>query len=170
MSSKVCDIGGGLNDLEALSLAIEIEGRGRAFYEAAYQQATEAGQKELFMLLKTEEFHHMESFTKLQNDLKNSKNMSAEDQYDEESTRYVRALVAEQVFPKSENASGKIAELKIMNEILKTALQAEKDLVLLYDQLANCAKLDKAKKVFALLKIEEQNHVVLIREMLDGWA
>ncbi|SDL47863.1 Rubrerythrin [Dendrosporobacter quercicolus] len=50
------------------------------------------------------------------------------------------------------------------------AIQAEKDSILFYDELAAKAKFEDARKIFAVLKSEEQTHVVKLREMLEGWA
>jgi len=65
-----------------------------------------------------------------------------------------------------------VAELQTVwaCDILAVALQAEKDLVLFYDELERQAKFTDSKAAFALLKAEEQRHVVRIREMIDAWT
>jgi rubrerythrin len=159
------------SDLEGLRIATDIEARGREFYRQAYEQATKPEQRELFLWLMNEEIHHLEAFTNIFNQVKERKEAhSAEYLYDPESSRYLTVLAEGHVFPPTAQAKQKIAELKTVAAILQTALQAEKDSVLFYDELAASAKFPDARKIFAALKAEEQKHVVKVREMLDAWA
>jgi rubrerythrin len=159
------------SDLEGLRISIEIETRGREFYDQAYQQASQPAHKELFLLLKNEEIHHQEKFTQIYNVVKTRKEAHADDYlFDPDTSRYLTVIAEHHVFPKPADAARKIAELKSVQAILTTALQAEKDSVLFYDELAAHAKFDESRQIFAALKAEEQTHVVKIREMMDAWA
>jgi len=155
------------NDLEGLKIAIEIEKRGHAFYQQAYSQAQKEEHKELFLLLRDEETHHLAKFTsiceKVQKDESNA-------DFDEETSKYLSVLAANHVFPREEEAAKRIHELSTMDAILATAMQAEKDSILFYDELATKASCSDARKVFAALKAEEQQHVIKLREMMDAWA
>jgi rubrerythrin len=159
------------NDLEGLRIAIEIENRGKAFYCQAYEQATQQAHKDLFLLLMNEEIHHEKAFTDIFNKLKENKEAHSEDYlFDPEVSRYLTVLSEHHVFPAASAAKEKIAEFKSVADILQTALQAEKDSILFYDELARNSRFDDAKKVFQILKAEEQEHVVKIREMINAWA
>lgn len=159
------------SDLEGLRVAVEIEARGREFYRQASEQAKQPEHRELFQWLMGEELTHLERFTAIYNDINTRKEAHSEEYlYDPEISRYLTVIAEHHVFPKQEEAPAKIAELKSVSAILHTALQAEKDSVLFYDELAANAKFPDAKAIFKQLKAEEQAHVVTIREKLNQWA
>lgn len=159
------------SDLEGLRIAIEIEARGQLFYQQAYEKAQKDEHKETFLLLKNEEIHHQEKFVKIFNKINaDKKAVSAEYGFDPETSKYLSVLAEEHIFPKQSAIPAKLDELTTIDAILRMAIQAEKDSILFYDELANKAKFEDAKRIFASLKSEEQTHVVKLREMLEGWA
>lgn len=159
------------SDLEGLRVAIEIETRGKAFYHQAYEQAVHQEHKDLFLFLMNEETQHWDLFTQIFTAVSERKEAhSAEYLFDPETYRYLTVLAESHIFPPESQASGKIAELKSVKSILHTAMQAEKDSILFYDELSRNAKFPEARKIFARLKIEEQGHVVKIREMIEAWT
>ncbi|MDT8900873.1 ferritin family protein [Anaeroselena agilis] len=159
------------SDLEGVRIAMAMEARGRDFYQQAYQLTPNPTHKELFLWLKNEEIHHLTRFTALFEMLENRKEAhSAEYLFDTDTSRYLTVIAEEHVFPKPNDAGEQFAGLTSVQAILQAALQAEKDSVLFYDELAAKAKFPEARDVFRLLKGEEQAHVVKIREMVDAWA
>ncbi len=90
--------------------------------------------------------------------------------FDPETSRYLTVIAEEHVFPKPYDAGKHIAGLNSVQAVLEAAMQAEKDSVLFYDELATRAKFAEARDVFRLLKGEEQVHVVKLREMIEAWA
>ncbi|MDR3591337.1 MAG: ferritin family protein [Negativicutes bacterium] len=159
------------NDLEGLRIAVEIETRGREFYRQAYEHSAVKEEKDLFLWLMNEEIHHQTAFTNIFNKINETKEAhSAEYLFDPEVSRYLTVLAEHHVFPAGDKTKAVIAELKSIQAILALAMQAEKDSVLFYDELANNARFPDAKKIFGQLKAEEQSHVVRIREMIDAWA
>ncbi|BBB92815.1 MAG TPA: ferritin family protein [Methylomusa anaerophila] len=170
MEKNTCDSNRLFSDLEGLRISMDIEARGRDFYKQAYERAEKKEHKELFLLLMNDEIHHLEKFTRLYNQFKENK-AAYNDEYlfDADISRYLTVLAEAHIFPqdKSKNV---LPELKSMADILKSAIQDEKDSILFYDALSKCAKFEEAKQVFNVLKAEEQTHVVKLREMFDGWA
>lgn len=159
------------SDLEGLRIAMAIEERGRDFYQQAFERAKEDSHKELFCRLKNEEIIHFETFSKIFDEV-NKKKEAASDEYlfDAETSRYLTVLAEGHIFPTAENAAVKIAEATTIAEILQMAIQAEKDSILFYDELASKSKFEDAKKIFITLKAEEQTHVVKLRKILDSLA
>lgn len=155
------------NDLEGLKVAIQIEKRGHSFYQQAYIQAQKEEHKEIFLLLRDEETHHLEKFTQIYNKVQAGERNT---DFDEKTSKYLSVLASNHVFPETEEAAKKISELRTIDAILATAMQAEKDSILFYDELAAKAVNSDARKVFAALKTEEQQHVIKLREMIDAWA
>lgn len=159
------------SDLEGLRIAIEIEDRGREFYSEAYKQAEKPEHKDLFLLLRDEEVQHHATFSKILDAVTANKEAHSEEYlFDPDTSRYLTVLAEEHVFPPKATAAAKIAELKSVSAILSLAMQAEKDSILFYDELAKNAKFEDAKNIFKVLKEEEQTHVVKLREMIKAWA
>lgn len=159
------------SDLEGLRIAMAMEVRGRDFYEQAYEQSGNSAHRELFLWLKTEESQHLAKFTALFKTIEDRKEAhAAEYLYDQETSRYLAVIAEEHIFPKAYDAAKHVAGLTGIQAILQAAIQAEKDSVLFYDELANAAKFPEARETFSLLKSEEQSHVVKLREMIDAWA
>jgi rubrerythrin len=159
------------SDLEGLRIAMAMEARGRDFYQQAYQQAVSPTHKELFLWLKNEEIHHLERFTNLFKTLDARKEAHASEYlFDPETSRYLTVIAEEHVFPKPYDAAKHVSGLTSVQAILQAAMQAEKDSVLFYDELAAHAKFPEARDIFRLLKGEEQGHVVKLREIIDAWA
>ncbi|WP_378957089.1 ferritin family protein [Pelosinus sp. sgz500959] len=157
------------SDLEGLRIAMSIEAAGREFYQQACQQAKEESHKDLFRLLKREEISHYETFSEIFDQVKSNKEAGSDEYlFDEETSRYLTVLAEGHIFPIGEEAEVKIAEAATIVEILYMAVQAEKDSILFYDELASKSKFPEAKKIFTLLKAEEQTHVVKLRQILDA--
>lgn len=159
------------SDLEGLRIAMAMEARGRDFYEQAYKQSGNPEHQELFLWLKTEESRHLAKFTSLFKMIEGRKEAhAAEYLYDPETSRYLAVIAEEHVFPKTYDAAKHVAGLTGIQAILQAAMQAEKDSVLFYEELAGRAKFPEAGEIFRLLKSEEQSHIVKLREMIDAWA
>lgn len=157
------------NDLEGLRIAIEIEKRGFNFYKTAYEKVSDKEAKELFKILMEEEQKHLGIFTGFFAQIEARKEAhSAEYLFDAEVSRYLAILAQSHVFPSEENANRVITELATAGNIIKLAINAEKDSILLYDELAKCSKFKEAQTVFLQLKQEEQGHVVEISNKLKS--
>ncbi|XER07177.1 hypothetical protein SRRS_27270 [Sporomusa rhizae] len=163
MEKKSCNMGNLFSDLEGLRIAIDMEARGRDFYKKAYEQAETKSHKDLFMFLMNEESKHYEQFTGIYQKLRESKNYDSDDYlFDPETSKYLTALAEPCIFPKD-----KEERAKTLTDIIKAAIQDEKDSILFYDALAKYAKFEEARNIFNLLKEEEQKHVVKLREILN---
>jgi rubrerythrin len=148
-------------------MAIEIEKRGFYFYKAAYDKAEDVQAKALFKVLMEEEQQHQIIFTEFFNQIAACKEAhSAEYLFDEETSRYLTVLVESHVFPPEHDVEHIISNLKNTRNIVKLAMGAEKDSILLYDELAKSSKFADAKKVFIKLKGEEQHHVTELSQKL----
>lgn len=159
------------SDLEGLRIGIAIEEYGRNFYQQAYELAQKQEQKKLFLMLKGEEVLHLETFTKLYEELKTKKEAGSDEYlFDVEASRYLTVLAEGHIFPIGKQAEVTLSKAITVEEILNMAIQAEKDSILFYDELAKQSKFDVAKQVFLRLKEEEQGHVVKLRNYLYEWT
>lgn len=159
------------SDLEGLRLAMEIEKRGRTFYEQALVHTRNPEHRELFMFLRDEETQHYERFRDIYEVVKQRKEAVQDDYiFDPEISRYITVLAESHVFPQEDKVAAAIAELNTVPKILKTAAQAEKDSILLYAELAKNARFSDARQIFHTLLEEEKKHLVKLREIIRSWA
>ena len=151
----------GLNDLEGLRIAMDIERRGYHFYEMAYEKFSAPEIKELFRELRDEEQEHLETFTRYFEEIEQTKDAySTEYLFDPAYTSYLTVLAESHVFPKEEDAPAVFAHIKTPVDVLQLAMQAEKDSILFYGELADCSKFESARQAFRKLKEEEKRHAV----------
>jgi len=159
------------SDLEGLRIAVDIETRGQEFYRQASVYAKKAEHKDLFLFLMGEESQHREAFMKIYNQVKEQKEAFNDDYlFDFDTSRYLTVLAEGHVFPDAAESAHKIAELDTIGAVLTAAIQAEKDSILFYDELARQAKFDVARNIFEILKKEEHGHVVKLKTMIEEWA
>jgi rubrerythrin len=156
-----------LSDLEGLKIAMDIERRGFNFYQKAYSKFNDSQAKVLLKTLMEEEQEHLSTFTEYFKQVEARKEAhSAEYLFDAEISKYLTVLVESHVFPAEQDVDQVVNELATLENIIKLALRAEKDSILLYEELAKCSKFEDAKTVFLKLKGEEQRHVTEISQKL----
>lgn len=152
-----------LSDLEGLRIAMNIEKRGFNFYQKAYAKFKDTQAKALFKTLMEEEQEHLITFTEYFKHIEACQEaQSVEYLFDAVSSKYLTVLVESYVFPSEQDTERIINELDTVENIIKLAMTAEKDSILLYDELARCSKFEVAKTVFLKLKDEEQRHITEI--------
>ena len=155
------------SDLEGLRIGMEMEVEGRDYYQKASEKVENPEHKALFQLLKSEEMVHYETFSKMYAKIREEKQVESDEYlFDADSSRYLTVLVENHIFPKKEQAQSKVDELKTTEAILRSAIEAEKNSILFYDELANQSKFEDTRKIFLALKAEEQTHVVKLTRLL----
>ena len=155
------------SDLEGLRIGMEMEVEGRDYYQRASEKVDNPEHKALFQLLKQEEIAHHETFSKMYAKVRENKEAESDTYlFDVESSRYLTVLVEDHIFPKNQRAQKAVSELKTTEDILRSAIEAEKNSILFYDELAAQSKFEDARKIFLALKAEEQTHVVKLTRLL----
>lgn len=156
-----------LNDLEGLRMAMDIESRGQEFYTLAEKKFTDPAIKRLFHYLAAEEAIHLETFSSYFDELSAGKEAyETEYLFDEAYSGYLTALADTHVFPPKEEADKVLAAIQTPADALRLALQAEKDSVLFYGELAACSRFEAAKLIFRRLKDEERGHTLTLTRRL----
>ncbi|MGM0446300.1 MAG: ferritin-like domain-containing protein [Bacillota bacterium] len=144
------------NVFEMLEMAKEIEKRGFELYTQQAQKAADFELKELFNKLASDENEHYNTFDKLEKQYKGMKNSDYSYLEDREVNSYLRSLVEYEIFPKGEK---KQLEGLGIDEVLEIAIKAEKDTILLYQELIPYND-EKTKEVLYKLIEEEKGHYV----------
>lgn len=147
--------------IEGVLLAIDIEKRGHKFYsEAAYQTEDPRG-RAMFLRLAQDEVRHLEWLTGHKESLEKT------GQWKDVTMTGEALSLGRRVFPKSagprSGVKGKTREL----EALRRGIQAEKDSMALYADLASKIDDQRGKVTFQRLAQEEENHYHLLQAEHD---
>ncbi|GAB6099588.1 hypothetical protein JCM16358_14670 [Halanaerocella petrolearia] len=152
------------NALEILRMAMDIEEQGRKFYQRCLEVNTEPEVKELFAQLRDDEEKHYQYFKDLlANFDEQDKSMTRDYLYDEEVNGYLRSLVDTKVFPADEKVTDEIAHN--LEETLKVGIAAEKNSLLLYQELIQIEEDSQTIKALEKLILEEKRHLIKLQTM-----
>lgn len=140
------------------SYAIALEQRGEAFYRRAAEQAADPEVRETFRRLAEDEQEHARHFQLL---LQRDSGPPGP-----EVKRYLQAVLADPgtLFPSAAGA----AAAGDARAAVGLAIQAEKDSILLYQELYSLAATDEERAGLARLLQAEKLHLLELRDLWDG--
>ncbi len=140
---------------EIVQFAIEIEKNGKAFYESVAENAKNNTVKEGFKWLAGEEVKHKETFEKI---LEGLAQHPQPESYPGEYYDYMKALVDENVFTKSDALKNLVEKPVTTAQALKLALGFEKDSILFFTELKKYVP-ESAQEIMDSLIEEEKKHI-----------
>lgn len=151
---------------EIITMAVELEKKGMAFYEELAQKATSPSAKEAFSLLRDEEEKHLEFFSSLL--------AEAEDGTEfidtmEEVENYLRAIVEDGVLGKVLRGVGLPSREAGLVEAINFGIEVEKESILFYQGFADFVprkKMDWLRRVID----EERRHFVYLTGLKKEWG
>ena len=111
---------------DIFEMAVQMERNGAKFYRTAAENVSEASGKELLLGLAAMEDEHEKTFAELRADLTDKEKSATVFDPEGESTLYLRALADTRVFFEKE------IDVTSMEDILKSAITAEKDSIVFY--------------------------------------
>jgi rubrerythrin len=148
-----------VNLSELLSIALNIEAEGYAFYSKLASVQADEPSKKLFQNLAQQEREHQEIFKKLIGEF-SEMDSSKDNWVSEEVAGYLKSYANMSIFPT-------MTKLKNMNpgEALKLAVEVEKDSILFYSELLPYAGNEKEtiKKIIS----EEKRHLMDLLALLS---
>jgi len=149
------------NHQEAVRLATAIEERGYRFYSAAAKRVKDEFARNILAFLAEQENQHKEAFQKLGERI--AETQSTIEELDPEASSYIEALAKTYIFP--ENEQDFIDSIQTFDEVLQYSIQAEKDSILFYLEMAENSKNQDSVKIFKALTNEEKKHLVKLHEL-----
>jgi rubrerythrin len=149
---------------EVLEMALKIEENGMKFYTDAFKAARDERVKELFKKLAIEEAHHIKTFSKMKDLVKDEYVSEGFDPYITEASDYLRSMADSEVFKNP--AGGAIFAGEITNpaEVLDFAIGMEKESIKFYEEFEKVI-VEKDKPVLRTLLEQEEEHLGLLNEM-----
>lgn len=147
---------------EIFEIAEQIERNGAAFYRRAAEGSLDAGQKRKLLELAEMELSHEQTFAAIRTEQENA---PASFDPDGEAARYLDAIADGRVFDLRadliEDLSGKTIE-----EILKIAIDLEKDSIVFYLGLRDLVSESLGKERVEAIIAEEMSHITLLSDEL----
>ena len=145
--------------MEVIEMAKDIEKRGLDFYRSQADKTDNQEVRELFLRLAGDEKDHFERFNNIGKSIKENSDYKEDHVYNEEVSTYLNALVEFAIFPGDELID---KEFDSMEEVLKLAIQAEKDSILLYTEMVDNHSGDTVDIINKLIDEEKQHLLDLV--------
>jgi rubrerythrin len=149
---------------EVFEMAEQMERNGAKFYRDAAEAAADSTNKEMLMGLSKMEEAHEKIFESMRAKLTAAEKASTVFDPSSEASLYLRALVDSRVFFKKE------IDVTSMVEILKSAIEAEKDSIVFYLGMKEAIPENLGRgRIEAIIK-EEMGHIRLLSKELVAQA
>jgi len=158
-----------LTALEIARIACDIESDGLAFYRAAVDATTLEEARTLFNDLSRQELEHLNTFRNLYKQLDEKMGgaeSTAEYLFDDQLTSYLRSITQGLVFPQGVDAAEWLSQHPDTGAILRFALDAEKNSVLFYAEIAAHTAFAYSRDLLNHIISEEQSHIVRLNGLL----
>ena len=147
---------------EVFEIAEQIERNGVKFYRSAAQNIQDADKRKLLNNLAEMEVEHEQTFKTLRSKLSVDEKVQTTFDPEGDSERYLRALADTRVFYEKEITSNS------MEEILKTAITAEKDSIVFYLGMKDVVPAHLGQDKLNDIIKEEMGHISLLsKELLE---
>ena len=149
---------------EIIEIAMHLEERGEAFYNAAAEKATTAEIKTLFEELAIQEQYHRRAFQQMGRDVVQ---VTLSDEQWDQFHAYTGALLDQHLFDRPEGALGKAAGVQDEREALQAAVGFEKETLQFFRELRGVVKGADQQTVDRIIG-EEEHHVKRLSGLLSA--
>jgi len=157
------------NELEALRIAIQIEERGKEFYEKSTSLVFDNDIKLMLARLAEQERDHALTFREIYNELlKKERSFNDDYLFDPEVSAYLNSMAASSIFPLDSKLNELIQDIKDVKDVLTVGIKVEKDSILFYTEMIINAKYVEAKEAFRRLLKEEKKHLMDLQTQLNN--
>jgi rubrerythrin len=148
------------NANDVFEMAEQMERNGGKFYRTAAENTTDPANKEFLLVLATMEDQHEKTFKAMRAELSAKEKASTVFDPQGEAALYLRALADTRVFFEKE------IDVSSMKQILKSAIEAEKDSIVFYLGMKEAVPADLGKGRLDHIIQEEMGHVRLLSKIL----
>jgi rubrerythrin len=156
------------NEIEAARIAENMETNGLAFYSKSAARTKDAGVRKVFEQLAKDEEEHLDAFAKLERSLQVARTAPPESGDDDaELGAYIQRLLETQVFSGLSDATRLGEEAKDDYEALATAMRAERDAIVFYQEMLTFVDSKTSKETFTWILDEERKHLRLLGDRAE---
>lgn len=151
---------------EIFEMAVEIERHAAELYRRAARQARRAQTKQLFLSLAATELDHQKTFEQMQKDSSGAQMPSFDP--DNQAALYLKALADAKGREGKASPAAKLSGSESTEQILRLAVEAEKDSVAFYVGLKDLvAERSSKDKLDAIIR-EEMSHIIQLGRLLTA--
>lgn len=148
---------------ELIDIAIGIEETGFYFYSTFKNNFKDESFKQIFQFLADEELRHKGVFSDMLKELKDTQGLFTEEYYS-----YLKAIGTTRVFANKDDIDKIAPSLHQPLDIIKIAMDAERDSIVWYSELKEIYRNDaKAKNILERLINEERKHVLTLLDLKE---
>lgn len=141
---------------EILKMAVEIEKKGKGFYDGVVRAIGNEQAREVFQFLADEEVRHIEVFQEMLDKVESSKEPSPYDEADV--LLYFRSLIEQKVFPFESDGKMMRQDVGDPGVAIRIAISLEKDSILFYLELMATVNKEDHPVVQKIIE-EERDHI-----------
>ena len=154
------------NKNDIIEMAVKMEHNGFAFYDKALQRSDlDTETKTIITKLRDDEKIHEKTFLALRDKIDNVD--IRENSSWEEAQFYMESIVGSHVFDDSGKAIQLAQQAKDVAELLKYAIQFEKDTLLFFYAMSKYVISQKAQKAVNAIINEEMKHIKKLQELTE---
>lgn len=147
-------------EMSIFDFAMRAERDGIGFYTKAAKKFKDTDLRDLFMKLAKEEAKHLETFIGIK---AKAEKKGADQCFRSESvSEYLDTIIREGLFPKGDSMVKRLEKVNTVGEACAIAMEAEKNAILLYSELAKLSKDKEQKKIFENITKEERSHITMV--------
>jgi len=147
-------------EMSVIDYAMKAEKDGIAFYIKAAKKFNDMELKDVFMKLAKEEAKHLETFIGIK--AKAEKKGADQCFRSENISDYLATVIREGLFPRGDSMVKRLEKVNTVYEACVIAMNAEKNAILLYSELAKLSKDKDQKKILEDITKEERSHIVMV--------
>lgn len=148
---------------ELIDIAIGIEETGFYFYSTFKNKLKDESFKKIFQFLADEELRHKDVFSGMLKELKDTQGLFTEEYYS-----YLKAIGTTRVFSNKDDIDKIAPSLHQPLDIIKIAMDAERDSIVWYSELKEIYRDDvKSKDILERLINEERKHVLTLLDLKE---
>lgn len=158
------------NSAELLEMAERMEHDGGDFYRKAAELFTNPYAHDLLVNLAKMEADHETTFAEMRAEIPKEEQQSGDFDSDDDLSLYLQVMQGFDVFRKRSDVSEDLTGTEDIKDILKKAIEKEKDSIVYYLALKKFVRTENAKKKIDDIIQEEMRHIGVLERSLKGLA
>ena len=158
-----------LNASEIFEIAVQIERNGAEFYRGAAELFDDSRVRNMFLQLADWETSHEQVFADMRNELVAQGPEISTFETESDVIFDAQSMAGLAVFGNSMGPSAELTGKESITDILKGAIEKEKDSIIFYTGLKDFVSARTAKDKIADVIKEEMHHVRILKQSLEMW-
>jgi rubrerythrin len=158
-----------LNAIEVFEIAERIERNAVKFFRRAAEIFSDPDMSRTLLSLAEFEREHERTFANMRRQISNKQWELVTFDPESETTLYLQTIADRKIFDPAKDPKEQLSEQKSVEDILKYAIQSEKDTMIFYLGLKDFVPTIAGKnKVDEIIK-EEMDHIAELKQRLEAW-